>query len=591
MLLLLESMTANSAAPLLLQALGWSLAGVMMWVSIELLYRRLYAHVSQVPVPLPLNEGTPSSRRFPSKSALAQRVILFVLSAAASAIVWQNTDGNRIDPPVMALWLASAVLWSCAFANFGWKLSDWSRLVPSALGRFSWRTYGWALLAFAGVMALGAVFRLAQLDTLPRDMVNADHTTDILGAYRIAQGEFQIFLHVRIFQETMHLYLTALFAALPGLGFDHFTLKLVSGLESLATLPLLFWLGIEIAGRRNCRWGVALGLVISGLVAVSYWHVVITRYAMRTHLTTLFAALTMIYLIRAMRENRRSDFIKLGLALGFSMYGYIACRMLLLAAIAGIGLAILIRQVSLVCERLRYIANLAMACWIGFMVYLPMHHASLEYTAPFAGKILEVMFEARPGEPIPIDLDMFLTGLMANFRDVFLMFHWIGDHHGIQAAPFKPALDVFTGSFLILGLSAWLARVLQTPRDPVWWFLPVMILIMMLPSTLSVAHSANNPSNTRVSGAIPAIYLLASLPIVRIAFLLLRQLPRRLGRSLAVAFCALVLLLAFQRNSYVYFNLFASQYMPAPTSHVGARHARLGSGRHNVGEYHRHPLS
>ena len=46
----------------------------------------------------------------------------------------------------------------------------------------------------------------------------------------------------------------------------------------------------------------------------------------------------MIYLIRAMRENRRSDFIKLGLALGFSMYGYIACRMLLLAAIAGIGL-------------------------------------------------------------------------------------------------------------------------------------------------------------------------------------------------------------------------------------------------------------
>ena len=458
----------------------------------------------------------------------------------------------------MGIWFASALFWSLFFAPRGWNVFNWASGLIDAARYYSVPKHRPIILALFCIMVIGASIRLTQLDTLPPEMLHSDHRIAIVGAYKISQGQWPIMYEDWQAVESMHYYLTAAFAKLTGLGFDHYTLKLVAAFESLITLPVLFWMGVELMGRQNRKFGLAMGLMVSGLVAVSFWHVAITRYALRTHLTTLFAALVMIFIVRAMRDNRRSDFILLGLLLGYAVYAYTACRILPGAAAAGIGLALLLRRRPWR-ERLLYLGHSAIAGFIFLLVLLPWYRFSLDY--PFlanrqvAGNVLGI----APGEPIEIDPDAFLTGLMGNYRDALLVFNFVGDHRIYHGIPYEPSLDVYTGAFLVLGLAAWFRHTLKSRQDPVWWFLPLLILIMMLPTTLSIAAPEDNPSNTRLSGAIPAIHLLAALPIVAIAYQLARSLPRRLGKVSAVAFCILVLLLANQSSASMLFNDWAAR--------------------------------
>ena len=100
-------------------------------------------------------------------------------------------------------------------------------------------------------MVIGASIRLTQLDTLPPEMLNSDHRIAIVGAYKISQGQWPIMYEDWQAVESMHYYLTAAFAKLAGLGFDHYTLKLVAAFESLITLPVLFWMGGRAYGTSK----------------------------------------------------------------------------------------------------------------------------------------------------------------------------------------------------------------------------------------------------------------------------------------------------------------------------------------------------
>ena len=160
---------------------------------------------------------------------------------------------------------------------------------------------------------------------------------------------------------------------------------------------------------------------------------------------------------------------------------------------------------------------------------------------------------------------------MKNVRNALLMFNWKGDIGWFNGAPEYPMLDIFTGALLILGAAAWLVQMLQS-RDPVIWFLPLVILIMLMPTILSLAHPEANPSNSRALGAVPAVYLVAALPLAILARKLLQSFPGRSGKILALALCACVILLANQRNAETYFDRYARAYIgPSfPHSEAGA---------------------
>ncbi len=102
--------------------------------------------------------------------------------------------------------------------------------------------------------------------------------------------------------------------------------------------------------------------------------------------------------------------------------------------------------------------------------------------------------------------------LLDNYWDALRMFHWRGDGAWISNPHNAPALDGAAGGLLFLGLVAWGVLVIRR-RDPALGLLPVVVLIMLLPSAMTVAYTIENPSFTRASGTLPGVLMLAALPV------------------------------------------------------------------------------
>ena len=186
---------------------------------------------------------------------------------------------------------------------------------------------------------------MTDLDTIPPEMTS-DHVEKIRDGYRVFNGDYKIFFPNNGGREPVQMYLLAALSNLPGFGFDFFSLKALAVAESLLTLPVLFWMGLELAGGQRKRFNSLLALLLTALVAVSYWHVIISRQALRIPLTPLVTALLLIFLARAMRRNSRSDFVKAGLTLGFGLYMYQAVRMLPVVVVAGVVVALIVRDIG-----------------------------------------------------------------------------------------------------------------------------------------------------------------------------------------------------------------------------------------------------
>ena len=497
------------------------------------------------------------------------RMMLLAMAIFSSAVIWTNTTGNLVELPIILLWIGNAALWSLVFAPSKWSFFIWLRERRIAFGSIQWRQHRWVIITFTMIMVFGMGFRLFDLDTVPRDMIPADHADDILDAYGIKQGRYHIMMIHGQAREPMHMYSMALLAQLPGLGFNFFTLKLLSAIEGLIALPVLFWMGIELMGSKNRKLGIVVGLILAGLVAVSYWHVVIARSATRSQLTTVFTALVMIYLARALRHNRRSDYVILGLLIGFGMYAAPSTRAIPLAVVAALVLSLFLRQMSWQ-KRLNVVLHLVVTGLVAFMICLPMVQVSLENPFAFSVNFTEHLFGAKPGQPVHLDIPVFAQTFMSNIGSALGMFNWMGDTNWRWSVSFAPVLDIFTGSFLVLGAASWLARLIKFRRDLVEWMVPLVIFSMLLPLLLNIAYPFNNPNITRASGAIPGIYLIAAVPIACISLRLARLFPGKLGRSLGLIFCAAVLLLANHRNTSLLFDKFPKVYEPAPYSHIGS---------------------
>jgi len=591
-----DSMTAPAelALGLVQVALGRIALGVVLWILIELgvwVIRRIGQNNPQAvsnwtnadsfeavtnPYPEPL---------LPNWQHITfTRVMLLITAIASSIVVWIGTPNNTISPPVIAVWFLSAGLWAFTFAPLHWSIFDWATQKLDAVRRFSWHDHWGFILAFVLVMVLGFGFRFYQLDSLPQEMTS-DHVEKILDANRVYNGEFNIFFANNGGREPIQMYLMSLFTNLPGLDFNHFTLKLLAAIQSMITLPILVWLGIELIGKDRRKFGIVVGLLLAGLVAVSYWHVAITRQALRIVMTPIFTSLLLIYLARAMRYNRRADFVKTALILGFGLYAYQAVRMLPVVVVAGVTIAILVRQISWR-ERLVYFVNLSVLVFVSFMVFLPMWHYSTDDPGHFwrrtAGRLLgdDVILEQRPDGTIverrattEEQIDAFNANvpiLMTNVRNALLMFNWKGDVGWISGVPNDPAMDTYTGTFLILGLAGWGVLMIRS-RDPVLWLIPVMIFIMLLPSALSIAYPLENPSHTRTSGTIPPAYLVAALPMAMIAFRFVQVFSKRLGMMIAVVFCGAIIIFANQENTSLYFDVYPPIYLESsyPYSEAG----------------------
>lgn len=572
--------------------------GIGFWILIEVIFafiNRLYSRNSAMPDWMHqaleqrfANQPQISPVYYPSPALSSYfsltRIIILIAASLTSFWTMAGTSNNHISAGTILIWIMSAVLWSFFFAPLAWNFFDWATEAVEKLRRFNLRANLWIIIVFVLIMLLAAGFRLARLDSLPSEMTS-DHVEKLLDSVRTYRGDYNIFFANNGGREPLQMYLIALFSQFPGQGFNHYSLKLIAVIESLLTLPFLFWLGYEIFGTRNRRLGIIAGLLVSALVAVSYWDVVITRLGLRIILTPLVTAWLLIYLARAMRYNQRSDYIKAALVLGFGLYTYQAIRMLPVVIVVGIAIAILMKARTWR-EIGKYAFNLGVLVWISFMVFLPMFHYILDDPDHFlrrtTGRLLgddiveETLADGRVIERIPTPeeraeaFNANVPILMNNIRNAFLMFNWKGDVGWISGVPNEPAMDRYTATLLIVGLAAWISLMLRR-RDPVIWLIPIMIFIMLLPSALSIAYPIENPSHTRTSGAIPPIYLMTAFPLALIVVKLMEILPKRSGKMIALGIASIIILLSNLSNTSLYFDVYPNLYTQStfPYSQAG----------------------
>lgn len=512
------------------------------------------------------------------------RVTLASGGTITALLAWRLNSGNLFTLPGVIAWGGSIPLWVFAIAPASWTPAAlWGGMrrfrLPQIRGN-------WIMVTLLVIMLIGAFFRLNDLQGIPPEMTS-DHLEKLLDSQRVLDGETQVFFPNNGGREPFQMYAMALLSRLPGLSMDFTTLKLLSAIEGIFTLPVLWWMGRRIINDDESQLGNVVGLLLAALVAVSYWHVALSRLALRIVLTPLVTALLLGYLAPALRYNRRGDYIKAGLVLGFGLYTYQAVRMLPVVVVVGVVLAFLFKARSWQ-DRWRYGINLGVLALIALVVFVPLFGFSLEQPQYFwmrtfgrllGDDVIQTTDEAgnlvERTATLPERIEAFQTNLpvlTSNIRNALLMYNWKGDVAWINGAPNKPALDVFSGALLVIGGAAWLGRMFRR-RDVVDWLMPIALFILILPSALSLAYPIENPSATRMSGTLPEAYLFAALPLALLVTTLLRAEPGRNGRRVATWGAAALIALAYGANSNTYFNDYRIAYLgsaAAPYTEAGS---------------------
>ena len=514
---------------------------------------------------------------------LALRFLGVALALTMSTITLSATSNNRFTTLGVATWAASIVLWVIVIAPREWGISAFITAI-----RGTKLPRGWTLVLLLGIMFVAVLFRFTDLSGIPSEMTS-DHVEKILDSQRILNGNPQVFFPNNGGREPIQFYLMAIISQIPSLGLNFFTLKFLTAIEGLICIPVLWWMGREIIGDDEPQLGNAVGILLAALVAVSYWHTMLSRLGLRIVLTVIVTGLLIIFLSRALRHNRRGDFIKSGLVLGAGVYAYQAARMLPVVVIAGVVIAIIfslfrrgrLEQVT------RYIANLVILVLISLVVFVPMLGFARDYPEDFwrrtSGRLLgddtvqitnadgQLVSRNATAEERMAAFQKNVGILVNNTRNALLMYNWKGDVAWITAVPNRPEMDVFTGSLLIVGLGAWGIRMVKR-RDPADWLMPAALFIMLLPSALSIAYPIENPSATRTSGSLPEAYLFAALPLAMVWLTLCRLFPKWWGKIIGSVAVGSVLLVAASANWNTYFVDFNQSYTdssPAPYTESG----------------------
>lgn len=466
-------------------------------------------------------------------SPLTPRLIMLTASIALSGVGVALTAGNTFTVGGVFAWIASIVLGAWAVSPLSWS----PKQTFEAARQFRLRI-NWVMIALVVITLVGGYFRLKDLNLLPREMTS-DHVEMILDTYYLRNGAHNVFFSNNGGREAIQFYLYAFVSQLPGLGLDFSTLKLLNAIEGILAIPVMFFMGRAVIGDRERRLGTLVGLLTAAFVAVSYWDVILSRLGERIVLMPLATALLILFLVRALRYNRRGDFVWAGLALGVGLYTYQAFRMMpLVILVSGVmALAFYLRRRE---DARRLVINFAALGFVALLVYLPLFSYSLQYPEDYwrrtSGRLFgdeitqttdengNLIFRQPTIEERVAAFQQNFPQLVINLRNAALMYNWKGDVAWFQNYPNEPAFDPIAGGLLVVGVAAWIARMIRR-RDPFNWAFPAIFLILMLPSAFAIAQPIENPSFTRMSGTLPLAFLLVALPLALMA----RSAARLLG--------------------------------------------------------------
>ncbi len=367
------------------------------------------------------------------------------------------------------------------------------------------RVRAWELGTLLVVLAVGAAFRLHELRVLPYG-VWFDEAENTLVARRILQepGYRPVFIADASKMPALPFYVFAPFVkAFPDRALGVRVAMTAAGLLALVATWLL---GRELFGSEA-------GLLASGFLAVSRWHVGFSRFGVANVLTTVVAPLVLFLLLRSQRRRSPRGAVLAGLTLGLGIqlyYSTIALPAIMAVWFAGRWLA---RERRLLAAAGLLSLTLASAAF----AYAPLWQFARQNPDQFSerfrstvalhvgsyGELARLLVKPSPERFHAVEV------LRESLARHARMFHYVGDGNGRHNLPQAPMLEASTGVLFGIGLILCLLNF----RDPRALLLLLSFGAFLAAGVLSVDFEA--PQAARTLGLLPFACLMAALPLAR----------------------------------------------------------------------------
>jgi hypothetical protein len=471
--------------------------------------------------------------------------LFMALALTILALVFFLFQDNRFT-------LFNVILWLTAIAFFvrglwlhaGKSLGETLQSLRTFFSREKWQISftRWILLLLV-IWGIAIFFRFSSINSIPAEPFS-DHAEKLFDVYDLTQGQTKIFFERNTGREFFQMYLTAAVAWLFGTGLSFLSLKLGTALAGFFTLPYMYLLGRELANKRVALFALAF-------TAIAYWPNVISRVGLRFPLYPLFVAPVLFYLLRGLRTQNRNDFILSGLFLGLGLHGYSPFRFVPILVVIIIAIYLLHKRASAL--RQQTLVMLSVLIFAATLVFLPLLGYGLKHPEAVAYRAMTRLAETERPLPGPA-MEIFFE----NLKNSMLMFNLHNGDVWVHSVTGRPALDVVSAALFVLGLFILLVRYLRS-RD--WRDLTLLLSVplLMMPSILSLAFPAENPSLNRSGGAYVVVFIIVALALDGIY-----QGLRRAGwRTLALVSVTALFAWSAVLNYGLVFNRYAFQFRSA----------------------------
>jgi hypothetical protein len=343
--------------------------------------------------------------------------------------------------------------------------------------------------AFVAILILAIFLRTYRLDAIPSG-IYVDETNGANDALRVLEGN-GVSPFATGWYETPNGYIYYMAGILKLFGATWISLKIISLIPAILTIPAVYLLARQLFGPLT-------GLCAMLFMAVSRWHLSMSRWGWNETAPPLFQVLSFFFLLRGLRDRRALDYTISGLLAGLSVYTYLSARLAILTLILYIIYWLLSDPVSWKSSLRRSWLGLLLLGAGAIVAVAPIMVTYLTNPFVLTNRVsqINVFREVKDQSSI--------SPLVNNIGDILKFFHQTGDLQGKHNLPGEPMTDPVTGLLFAIGV----AYAILAWRDQRRILLLLWLVLGLAGSYLS-SHS-ESPQSYRALTALPAVVILAA---------------------------------------------------------------------------------
>jgi len=344
----------------------------------------------------------------------------------------------------------------------------------------------WGMVA---VLLVATALRVCAFGEIPPGLYHDEAQHGIDAVSILESGNIPLYFTANNGREPLFIYLDTLAVGI--LGRSPFALRIPSFFIGVLTVAATAAIGRVLFSRR-------VGLLASAILAITLWHVHLSRTAYRAILLPLFIALVFWLVTQALQTSKLKYWIPAGLLYGLSFYTYAAARFTAVALICLGVYAASLRQ--------RRRGRLP---WRGTILAFT---AALVAVAPLAIYTLlnPQTVLGRPGQVSITSPEInggdFWGTLFRHTLRTLGMFFVKGDRIWRHNVPWRPVFDPMMGLMFLIGLWFLLRRVRRCPAAGV---VLIWVAVMLLPTLFA----EDAPHFLRAIGTMPVVALIPAVGI------------------------------------------------------------------------------